>query len=90
MSIPAIPGTIVIQAITHDGNAVIHGYRDSFDLHRDDLIMCAAVEFFYAKKRGVEITPRQLWDAVMKDIPYPDDEPSDAQMRDGAAMAKHG
>lgn len=57
--------TIHTQAYGADGKQVLASARDSENPHRDTRIMEAAIEFFYAVQRGVDITPTVLWKHVM-------------------------
>lgn len=57
--------TIYTIAYDSEGKVVVRGMRSSFDPHRDHRIGDCAIEFFYAVKRGVDITPEVLWKHVM-------------------------
>src|SRR5262249_48664869 len=56
---------IYLSAFDKDGNAVTQGLRSSSEPARDVHIMEAAIEFYYAVQRGVDITPEVLWRRVM-------------------------
>lgn len=55
-------GTIYTEARDENNKPAVRGIRSSEDVGRDHHIGDCAIEFFYAVKRGVPITPEVLFE----------------------------